>query len=192
MPRLFETGTIVMTDDRRAFAVLCPISTVRVAAGRRIQAARVGTGQNIVRIHRVTAPAHRLAFFGESRRLGHIDRIRMQVLDALGHHVPLGILPWPFADALARIHPSVAARCRGAQVSLPTGLGSSRGLGQRHAMRVGTLEAAEVAAVALTNAGDEESHRRLLRMHRHGQTDGSQCGTSQHLNCEFRRHPILP
>src|SRR6476660_6546937 len=109
----------------------------------------------------------------------------MQLIDALRDHNPLGVLPRALADAIARIHPRVAARCRGAQVRLPTGLGGRRRLGERRAMRIGSLKAAKVSAVALANASDEESHRRLLTMHCSAQTDGSQSRKSQHLNCNF-------
>src|SRR5262245_38293421 len=115
----------------------------------------------------------------------------MQLLNALGHYNPLGILPWPFADAIARIHPCVTARCRGAQVCFPTGLGGPRRLGERRAMRIGSLEATEVGAIALANARDEERHRGLLSMHCSGQTDGPQSGERQHLNRHFPRNNIL-
>src|SRR5215813_6394302 len=116
----------------------------------------------------------------------------MQLVDALGHDNPLGVLPWPFADAIARIYPRISARCGSAQVRLPTRLGGPRRLGERRAMGIGSLEATEVSAVALASAGDEETHRGLLSMHCSRQTDGSQSGKSQYLNCNLPRHPILP
>jgi hypothetical protein len=95
----------------------------------------------------------------------------MQIGEVLRYDHTLGIAPRPLADALAGVDAHGVVRARGAEVSLPVGALGPRGLGERVAMRVGPVEAAEIRAVALAGARDEERHvgspaflRRLLAL----------------------------
>jgi hypothetical protein len=65
--RIPETDAIVMADCGRTVAVLRLIATGRVAAGGRVPALLIGTGQNVVCVRCVAAPAYRFALFAERR-----------------------------------------------------------------------------------------------------------------------------
>jgi hypothetical protein len=102
-----------------------------------------------VRVDRVAPAADRLAFLGQSRLLGDIVRIRVEIVHALRHGHALGILPWPLADAIARVDAGGAARLGRAQVGAPVGIGRAGGAGERLAMRVGAGKPTEVRAITL-------------------------------------------
>ena len=96
-----------------------------------------------------------LALLAQRGLLGEIVGIAVQVVDALGDHDALGVLPGAFADAVAGVHRAVALR---AEISVPGLAGGARGLRELAAMRVGAGEPAEVGALAGAVAGDEEGH----------------------------------
>ena len=94
---------------------------------------------------------------------------RVQVVDALGDHHALGVLPRPLADAVARVDAGVAARLGGAQVGAPVGAAPSPPPWRARCSARRRREAAEVGALARAGAGDEEGHGRsaaptLLRL----------------------------
>ena len=71
MPGIFKALAVMMPDDGGTFAALCPVSTCRVAAGRREHSLRVRAGQHVMRVHRVATTADDFAFFTE--RGGLVD-----------------------------------------------------------------------------------------------------------------------
>ena len=103
VPGVLEPGTVMVTHDGRALTALRPVPAGGIATGRGEEALRVRAGQNIVHVDGVAAAADRLAFLGQSRLLGDIGRIRVEILHALCHHHALGILPWTLADSFARV-----------------------------------------------------------------------------------------
>src|SRR5438132_9416570 len=89
----------------------------------------------------------------------------MQILHVLGHRHALGVTPRAFADAIARVHARVAPRQCRAQVRAPVRVLRAGRLGERKAMRIGALQAAEIGTVALAHARYEERHAGLLSVH---------------------------
>src|SRR5205085_10645215 len=99
--------------------------------------------EDVVLVRLITTTLDRLALLGERGLLGDVGVLRMQVVQVLRHHRTLCIAPRTLADAIARAHAGVAARHSGAEVRLPVRVLRARGLGERVAVRVGALEAAE-------------------------------------------------
>src|SRR5882672_10440735 len=154
--RVLQALQVVVADDRRAVAALGPVAAGGVAAGGGVQAHRVGAGEDVVLVRRVAAALDRVALLVQRRLLADVALAGMQLADVTRHHHALGVVPGALADALARVDAGVAARQRGAEVRLPVRLLRARGLGERAAVRVSAFQAAEVGAVALAGAGDEE------------------------------------
>jgi hypothetical protein len=154
-----EAHMIVMPDDRRpVVAALCPIAAGRVFARSRIHALRVRTGQHVVRIHRVDPAGHDLAFLGQGGLLVQIGVLRMEVVDVLCDSDALDVLPRALANPIAGVDTGVTTRRRGAEIGAPILLGVSNARGERSAMRVRPVKAAEVGALARADAGEEEGH----------------------------------
>src|SRR5262245_48711250 len=86
----------------------------------------------------------------------------MEVVDARRDHLTLGVAPGSLADAIPGIDSFGAASLLSAEIGAPIGDGGPGGFGQCRAMGIGTVQAAEVGAVALADAGDEERHGALL------------------------------
>jgi hypothetical protein len=107
----------------RALAVLRPVPAGGIATGRGEEALRVRARQHVVHVDRVAAAADHLTLLGQSRLLGDIVRIRVEILHALRHHCALGVLPWALADAVARVDASGASRFGRAQIGAPVGAG---------------------------------------------------------------------
>src|SRR6476469_8408425 len=97
----------------------------------------------------VAAATESLSFFRQRSLLVDVGCIRVEVFDAFSHHDALGVLPRTFADAIACVDAGVAARCRRAQIGAPVGAGRASRLCKRRAVSVGTIETAEVGAIAL-------------------------------------------
>jgi hypothetical protein len=135
---------------------IAPVAAGRVAARGREMALRVRARQHVMRVDGIAAARDWLALLGQRRLLGDIVGVGVKVLDALGYHHTLCVLPRTFADAVARTHSRFAARLCRAEISPPIGVGRACGPGERLAMRVGALDTAEVGAIALTHAGYEE------------------------------------
>ena len=182
---VLEAEAVMMAEDRRTFAVLGPVAAGRVAAGRREHAFRIRSRQHVVRIDAVSATADGRALLGECGRLGDLVRYRVEIIDACGDDDALGILPRALADAVARVDAGVASRCGRAQIGAPVGLGGSCRLGKGLAVGVGAGEAAEIGAITLADAGDEERHARLLRVNPGGHSNSDQCRRNPNPNCSF-------
>src|SRR6185369_5002693 len=111
----------------------------------------------------IAAAFDRVALLVESGLPGEVRRA-MQVVDVLGNHGALGVLPGAAADAVLGIDGRGAASRLCAQISAP-GLAAGAGrLCKLLAMRIGTGKSAEIAALAEADAGDEEGRGRLLRL----------------------------
>ena len=85
-----------------------------------------------------------------------LDRVAMQFGDVLGDALACGVVPGSVADPVARIHGAGALR---AQIGVPRDAAASCGSAKRLAIGISTGDSAEVGAVALADAGDEEGHR---------------------------------
>src|SRR5437763_9912487 len=99
----------MMADDGRTVAALAPVAAGGVAAGRRIIALRVRASQNVVGVDRVATAADDLALLGQRGLLGDVDLVRVQIIQARGHHHALNVLPWSVADAFTRVDARGAA-----------------------------------------------------------------------------------
>src|SRR6266480_1396228 len=165
VPGVLQSGQIMVADDRRAFAALCPVAACGVAARCREIPGRVRARQDIVHVHGIAATAHYLALLRQSGLLVDVVACGMQILHALGHHHALGVTPRAFADALARVYARVAPRQCRAQVRAPVRALRADRLGERKAMRIGALQATEIGTVAFAHTGPEERHVCLLSLH---------------------------
>jgi hypothetical protein len=87
-----------------------------------------------------------------------VERIAVQVGDVVGDLGTLGVVPRAGADAVAGVDGLFATHGLLAQIGAP-GLRAAGRRGQRLAMLVGTLEAAEFGAVPWAGARQEEAHR---------------------------------
>jgi hypothetical protein len=162
---------------------IAPVAAGRVAARGREMALRVRARQHVMRVDGIAAARDWLALLGQRRLLGDIVGVGVKVLDALGYHHTLCVLPRTFADAVARTHSRFAARLCRAEISPPIGVARSCRPGERLAMRVGALDTAEVGAIALTHAGYEERYACLLRL------DGGREASQQHRSTEWNSNP---
>ena len=86
-----------------------------------------------------------------------LDRVAVELGDALRDALSAGVEPRPGADAVTRVD---RARTLRAQVGVPDHRRAAAGRrAQRLAVRIGAGQPAVVGAVALGDAGDEEGHR---------------------------------
>src|SRR5688572_7494255 len=146
-----QADAVVMADHRAAVAALGPVAAGHVLVARNGAAVGLRAGEDVVAVRRIAAAVHRRALFVQSGLL--VDAaVGVQVVDALGDLLALGVLPRPLADAVARIHGV------GAEVGAPLALAGAGGLGERLAMGVGARKAAKIRALARAGAGDEEGH----------------------------------
>src|SRR5580704_10697683 len=99
MPRVLETGTVMVTDDGGAVGAFRPVPAGGVAAGGGEEALRVRPGQDVVLVGGIAAAVDDLALLGQRRLLGEIVRARVEILHALRHHHAFGVLPRTLADA---------------------------------------------------------------------------------------------
>src|SRR5258707_901466 len=138
----------MVADDRRPFAALGPVAAGGIAAGGRETPVRVRARQHIVLVRRIAAALDHLALLSQSRLLVDVVVLGMQVAHALRHYHALGVAPRTLPDAAARVYASVASRQCRAQVRAPVRVLGARRLGERVAVRIGALQAAEIGAVA--------------------------------------------
>ena len=104
-----EAHVIVVPDDSRAVvAALRPVAAGRVAARRRIHALWIGTGQHIVRVHRVRPTGDNLAFLGQGGLLVEICVRRMEVVHVFGDDDAFDVLPLALSDPVARVDATIA------------------------------------------------------------------------------------
>src|SRR5262249_16873794 len=146
---------VVMADHRAPLPALGPVAAGPVVARREGPAVRLRACQNVVPVGRFGAAVDRLALLVERRLLVYLVACPVQVVNALRDHFDLGVPPRATPDAVARVHGIGPLRT---QIGVPGVAARPRRLGQRLAMAVGALEAAEVAALAGPGAGEEECH----------------------------------
>jgi hypothetical protein len=103
-----------------------------------------------VPVRAVAAAVDRLALLIEPGLLVDLA-VGVQVVDATRDLLAFRVLPRAFADSIAGID------LVGAEIRPPLALAGARGLGERLAMPVGALQAAEIRAPAGPGAGDEGS-----------------------------------
>src|ERR1700737_5363274 len=145
-----------MSHDGGALPAFAPVAAGRVAARGREMALRVRARQHVMGVDGIAAARDRLALLGQRRLLGDIVGVGVKVLDALGYHYTLCVLPRAFADAVARTHSRFAARLCRAEISPPIGVVRSCAWGSALAWRAGALDTAQVGAISFTHAGYEE------------------------------------
>src|SRR5215218_9721968 len=84
----------------------------------------------------------------------------VQIVDAGRDHGPLEVLPRAVADAAARIDRGLAVSGLRAEIGPPGLAARAVARGERLAVLVGTLDAAEVGALSGPRASDKERHVR--------------------------------
>ena len=99
-------------------------------------------------VHGVAAAGDNLALLGQGGLLVDIGAGRMEVVDVLGDDDALNVLPRSSPDSVPRVNAGVAARRCRAEIGTPRLLCIADGTGERRAMRIRPLEAAEVSALA--------------------------------------------
>jgi hypothetical protein len=109
-----------------------------------------------VAIGTVAAAVDDTAAFGQTRLLGQIVAVAVQVLDALGDQHALGVVPGARANAIPSVDYAVLPCV--AQVCPPGEIATSHRLGQRLTIGVGPGQTSQVSTVAGTIASDEEGH----------------------------------
>src|SRR5262249_6236549 len=149
-----------------ALSALGPVAAGAILAGREGAPVGLRPGQDVVAIGVVAAAIDHLALLAQRALLGELVVGAVQVVDVLRDHLAFGVAPRTAADAVARIDGRAALR---AEIGMPGVAAGAGALGQLLAMAVGALDAAQIAALAHTVAGDEERHVVLLRL-RVGQT----------------------
>ena len=102
-------------------------------------------GEDVMPVRLFAAAVDDLALLAQRGLLGEVVAVAVQIVDALGDHRALGILPRTLADAVAGVHRAVALR---AEISVPGLAGGARRLRELAALRVGAGEPAEVGALA--------------------------------------------
>ncbi len=157
-------------------SLLGPLAAGHVGLTREARVGRaIGprSGQDVVHVRRVATPVDRGARLGQCGQLGHVVAA-VQLGPIVSDQHALGVEPRPLADAVAGVDGSRARRdVAGAEVGAPGAAARTDRGRQLLAMRVGARQAAEVAAIAGTGAGDEEAHRARLRCRHTGRHQGS-------------------
>jgi len=134
-------------------------------------------GQDVVLVGHIAEAFNRVALFIEHGGFGNggaharqLQSIAVQIGEAHGDALALGVEPRAVADAVARVDGIGAL---GAHVGVPGAVARAGGGGQVLAPLVGSGHPAVVGAVALGSAGDKERHRRrrtlLIAALRHGE-----------------------
>src|SRR4051812_29623826 len=104
VPRLrgravIQPGAVVVPDDGGTFAALGPVAASRVAfVGRHRTPVRRRAGEHVVHVRLVATAVDHLALLGKRGLLVDVG-IVVQVVDALGYDLALGVLPRAPADA---------------------------------------------------------------------------------------------
>lgn len=160
------TVTVVMPDLGATLAIR---RTAPVTAGmitlfpRKIgRAVILRSGQDIVFVWLFATPLDGIAVFIDR---GAFDEIRadMQIIEIAGDQLSVGVVPGPDADPVtSRFTARLTVGGLSAQVGAPGPLGTG-GLRQTGTVRVGSVQPAEIGAIADTPTGDEKTHGMLTR-----------------------------
>src|SRR5690606_12474689 len=159
VPRLGHRAAadaVEVPDYRCAFAIRSPV----VAGVCRGGTVGIGAGQNVVLVRRVANAVDRAFLLGDRVMLVQQHVAVVQVIDATGNELAIGVVPGAAANAYFRVD---AAGTGGAQVGAPGFAGGAGGFCQGLAVCFGTGKAAEVGTVAFTDARGEAAHAGVLR-----------------------------
>src|SRR5260370_8920041 len=101
-----------------------------------------------------------LAQLGERTRLVNFVFGAMEIIGILGDHHAIGIVPWPFADAVARVDRGLTGALLGAEIGVP-GIGPVARCSPRaiRTMRGRAGAPLQIGAARQTDTGDEKIHR---------------------------------
>ena len=155
---VIEPRAVGMADHRGALPTLRPVAARAVVGAREGRAVRLRAGEDVVHVRRVATAVDDGALLRERGLLGEVVGA-VELRDVLGDDDALGVRPRAGTDAVARVDGAGALR---AQVRAP-GLAPRPGALREHlAVLVGAGDAAQVAALAGSDAGDEEAHGGLL------------------------------
>src|SRR5205814_10261669 len=151
-----------VTELRGPHAVARPV-VARMVHGVGVRAAvRLGAGQDVVLVRRVADAVHDALLFVQRELLaecvaksGLLDRVAVELGDALRDSLPSGVVPRSIPDAVARIH---GIRALGAQIGVPHCAAASGRRRQRLAMSIRAGETANVRPISFSDTGDEERH----------------------------------
>src|SRR5690242_1044529 len=105
-----------MTKHSGATRAAGPVIAGAVFPSREGAAVGGRSGQDIVAVRLFAAAVDHLTLLAEVGLLGDVVAVAMQIIDALGDHDALGVLPWTLADAVARVH---GAGPLGAEIGVP-------------------------------------------------------------------------
>src|SRR5688572_14188532 len=133
-----------MAHHRGAGGAAAPVAAGAVVAGRERRAVGLRAGENVVAVRRVAAAVDRRTLLAQRVLLAELVVRAVQVGDAGGDHRALGVLPGTLADAVLGVDRVGAL---GAQIGAPSLAGRAGGGSELGAMRVGAIQAAEVAAL---------------------------------------------
>jgi hypothetical protein len=111
-----------------------------------------------VPVRGIAAAVDDIALLGQCGLLGDVVVIAMQIGDILGNDHPFDVLPWTFADAVARVDRRLAVGRLSAEIGVPSVAAGSRGLRQLLANSIRPRQAAEVGALAGAGTGHKEGH----------------------------------
>src|SRR4029453_2932653 len=113
-------------------------------------------------VRRIAPAIHRLALLVQRELL--VDRVAIaldvavKVRNVECNEGALRVVPWAAADAVARVDRGLAGRRCSAQVRVPRPAARTRRASQRLTVLIRPGKPAEVGAVTLAGAGDEEAH----------------------------------
>ena len=188
-----STQPVVMADDGVAGGVAGPVAAgCDFGPADHRAAVRVRARQDVVDVGRVARPVHHLALLGEGVGLSDVVaialRVSVQLVDVASDEDTLDVVPGAAANPIARVDGRGGPGRGLAQIRAPRAASRTGRLCQRLTVFVGAREAAQVRAIAETDAGDEKAHwllwslrfllRRLSarsrRHHQHG--DPEKCG----------------
>src|SRR5690606_16432117 len=131
---------------RRALAVRGPVGTGRVLGTGEARSVELRAGQDVMRVGRVASTVDDVALLGQRSLLAELVVVRVQIVDVLGHHDALGVVPRTGANAVTGVDGL------GRQVRAPRLAARADRGGELLAMGVGAGQAAQVGAVAGTDA----------------------------------------
>src|SRR5690606_29119033 len=131
-------------------------------AGRRAPVRR-RSRQDVMPIRLVAAAVDDLALLAQGRVLADLVVLAVEIVDRLGDHDSLGVLPGTVADTIARVDGLGAVARLGAEVGAPRALAHARRCRERLAVLVRARDPAQVGPVADADARYEERHIGRLR-----------------------------
>ena len=154
-------GAIGVTDLRTAGAARGPVATSPLRVPLERSTVRTRPGQDFVQLR-----VHLVGALGLGGLLGELARGPMKLQQVLRDQIPLGIVPRPSPDPIARVHGRRGGGRLRAQIGAPRMVAGALGFRQRLAMRIRAHETAEIPAFAEPLAGDEKPRHRFVAAHR--------------------------